>query len=247
MLVYQRVVLQVIILAIFDFGHPHMANPWQIWWDRSNSSPPAACKAFFCWVTLDVNALAIVVYIRLYMCWVCFSLLNSCPVIIVHTFGGWPVGPFTKAFCCPLILRTVSARIPRIRGLIIKCWGWTRHCSFCFPGLSSITIDHAYPIGPQISHLCLPGLVFTYKKLMGKSPCYQWENPLFLWSFSSSQTVSLRESSQQVASVSVPTSGCVYQKSPFQRPLYGSVSEGSKDGKTQELETHFLCLFKAGL
>jgi hypothetical protein len=31
--------------------------------------------------------------------------------------------------------------------------------------LSSITIDHAYPIGPQISHVCLPGLVFTYKKL----------------------------------------------------------------------------------
>ena len=32
-----------------------------------------------------------------------------------------------------------------------------------------------------------------------------------------------------------------------ERPLCGSVSEGSKDGKTQELETHFLCPLKAGL
>ena len=35
----------------------------------------------------------------------------------------------------------------------------------------------------------LPGLVNVYKKQCKDPPCYQWVNPLFLWPFSSSQTV----------------------------------------------------------
>ena len=50
-----------------------------------------------------------------------------------------------------------------------------------------IVLELPFPGGRKRS-ICLP----SGKRLhdYGKSPCYQWVNPRFLWSFSSSQTVS---------------------------------------------------------